>query len=39
MNEAFGRLRIETLPGIWELGFGTSGTSVEEWKSHPAAAG
>ena len=29
MNEAFGRLRIETLPGIWELGFGTSGTGVK----------
>jgi hypothetical protein len=29
MNAAFGQLRVETLPGIWELGFGTSETGVE----------
>jgi hypothetical protein len=28
-ERSFGQLRIETLPGIWELGFGTSGTVVE----------
>jgi hypothetical protein len=26
MSVAFGHLRFEILPGIWELGFGTSET-------------